>query len=216
MELTNRYAEALQLAYKLHKKQYRKGTEIPYLSHLLAVSAIVMEHGGSEDEAIAALLHDAVEDAGKVLQSVREVLGDPDLTQAEAGTRVLEYIRERFGDAVAHIVQECSDAETDPKPPYLERKRAYLSRLTEASLPARLVSAADKLHNLRAIVADYRIHGEALWQRFVSEADSLEEKRRLTLWYYRELAREFSSARGPGVIGAELERLLASFDAEQF
>jgi len=214
MELTNRYAEALQLAYKLHKKQYRKGTEIPYLSHLLAVSAIVMEHGGSEDEAIAALLHDAVEDAGKasVLQSVREVLGDPDLAPAEAGTRVLEYIRERFGDAVAHIVRECSDAETDPKPPYLERKRACLSRLREAPPPARLVSAADKLHNLRAIVADYRVHGEALWQRFVSEVESTEEKRRLTLWYYRELAREFSSARGPGVIGAELERLLASFD----
>jgi len=216
MELTNRYAEALQLAYKLHKKQYRKGTEIPYLSHLLAVSAIVMEHGGSEDEAIAALLHDAVEDAGKELQSVGEVLGDPDLTQAEAGTRVLEYIRELFGETVAHIVRECSDAETYPKPAYQKRKQDYLSRLREAPPPARLVSAADKLHNLRAIVADYRAHGEALWKRFVSEVSSTEEKRRLTLWYYRELAREFSSERGPRVIGAELERLLASFDAEQF
>ncbi|ADD26933.1 HD domain-containing protein [Meiothermus ruber] len=199
MELTNRYAEALELAYELHKHQYRKGTEIPYLSHLLAVSALVMEHGGGEDEAIAALLHDAVEDAGKVLQS-------------EAGVRVLEHIRQRFGEAVAQIVRECSDTETEPKPPYLERKQAYLRHLTEASPPARLVSAADKLHNLRAIVADYRTHGEALWQRFVSEAETIEEKRRLTLWYYRELAKEFSSDGGSRLIGAELERLLSGFD----
>ncbi|MCX7803254.1 MAG: HD domain-containing protein [Meiothermus ruber] len=212
MELTNCYAEALELAYELHKHQYRKGTEIPYLSHLLAVSALVMEHGGGEDEAIAALLHDAVEDAGKVLQSVRAVLGDSRISQSEAGVRVLEHIRQRFGEAVAQIVRECSDTETEPKPPYLERKQAYLRHLTEASPPARLVSAADKLHNLRAIVADYRTHGEALWQRFVSEAETIEEKRRLTLWYYRELAKEFSSERGPRLIGAELERLLSGFD----
>jgi (p)ppGpp synthase/HD superfamily hydrolase len=212
MELTNRYAEALELAYELHKHQYRKGTEIPYLSHLLAVSALVMEHGGGEDEAIAALLHDAVEDAGKVLQSVRAVLGDSRISQSEAGVRVLEHIRQRFGEAVAQIVRECGDTETEPKPPYLERKQAYLRHLTEASPPARLVSAADKLHNLRAIVADYRTHGEALWQRFVSEAETIEEKRRLTLWYYRELAKEFSSDGGSRLIGAELERLLSGFD----
>ena len=125
---------------------------------------------------------------------------------------MLEHIRQRFGEAVAQIVRECSDTETEPKPPYLERKQAYLRHLTEASPPARLVSAADKLHNLRAIVADYRTHGEALWQRFVSEAETIEEKRRLTLWYYRELAKEFSSERGPRLIGAELERLLSGFD----
>lgn len=208
MKLTNRYADALNLAYQLHKTQPRKGTDIPYLSHPLAVSALVMEHGGSEDEAIAALLHDAVEDAGKVLQSVREVLGDPTIPKEEAGARVLEHIRGGFGEKVAGIVQECSDAETDPKPPYLERKRAYLEHLAHASPSARLVSAADKLHNLRAIVADHRAHGDALWLRFISEVDGVEEKRRLTLWYYSQLAEEFSSERGPQVIGAQLKRLL--------
>ena len=141
-----RFEDALRYAARTHARQWRKGTTIPYITHLLAVAAIVGEHGGTETEVIAALLHDAVEDQG--------------------GAPRLQEIRERFGDEVAAIVQECSDTDRTPKPPWRERKEAYIEHLAGAAPSARLVSAADKLHNARAILADYRERGDALWSRF--------------------------------------------------
>ena len=162
--LSPRFDEALAYASRLHRDQLRKGGAIPYVSHLLAVTAIVLEHGGTEDEAIAALLHDAVEDQG--------------------GPATREAIRERFGEGVVAIVDGCTDAETIPKPPWQDRKEAYIAHIAGASPSVRLVSAADKLHNTRAILADYRHLGEALWCRFNGKRDG-------TLWYYRALADAF-------------------------
>ena len=146
--LTERYAEALQLAWRLHRTQVRKGTSMPYVSHLIAVSSLALEHGANEDEAIAALLHDAVEDAG--------------------GKPTLDMIRIRFGDAVADIVAGCTDAYVEPKPDWRPRKDAYLAHLANASASVRLVSASDKLHNARSILLDLRVHGPALWSRFTA------------------------------------------------
>ena len=137
-----RFIAAVEEASRYHAGQLRKGTEVPYLAHLLSVAALVLEDGGSEDEAIAALLHDAVEDAG--------------------GRRTLEAIRERFGDEVAMIVMACSDTDATPKPPWRARKESYLAHLADETTPASVlrVSLADKLHNARAILSDYRILGE--------------------------------------------------------
>ena len=146
MSLSTRFEEALILATRLHAGQVRKGTTIPYIAHLLGVTSIVLEHGGDEEEAIAALLHDAAEDQG--------------------GKAILEDIRGRFGYGVAEIVEGCTDAWTDPKPPWRERKQAYVAALRRASASVRLVSSADKLHNARAILGDYRALGEAVWERF--------------------------------------------------
>lgn len=163
--LTNRFSQALDYAAELHKTQYRKGTEIPYLSHLLAVCALVLEAGGDEDQAIAALLHDAVEDQG--------------------GAPTLDEIRHRFGDKVAEIVAGCTDAWVVPKPPWRERKLAYFEHLTNAPATTLLISLADKLHNARAVLADYRVLGEVLWPRFTGGREG-------TLWYYKELDRIFT------------------------
>jgi (p)ppGpp synthase/HD superfamily hydrolase len=127
--LTRRFELALQFASGLHHSQCRKGTPIPYISHLMAVSALVLEAGGDEDLAIAALLHDAVEDQG--------------------GAPTLQIIRRMFGDRVANVVMECSDTDREPKPPWRERKERYLTHLLSASADALLVSMADKLHNAR-------------------------------------------------------------------
>ncbi len=167
--LTRRYNEAFEMAARLHAKQFRKGTTIPYLSHLLAVSGLVLEQGGSEDEAIAALLHDAVEDQG----------GQPVLTE----------IKRVFGAEVADIVEGCSDTDVLPKPPWRERKVAYITHVAAAPAPVRLVSAADKLHNARAILADYRALGDELWPRFNAGQTEI-------LWYYRALVAAFRQA-GP-------------------
>lgn len=155
------------LASFLHRNQLRKGTNIPYISHLLAVAVIVLEHGGTEDEAIAALSHDAIEDAG--------------------GDVARQEIRKHFGDEVVAIVDGCTDTGTIPKPPWRARKEAYIAHLAGADLSIRLVSAADKLHNARSILMDYLEHGESLWPRFNGGRDG-------TLWYYRTLADEFRSA----------------------
>ena len=182
--LSPRFDNALAVARQLHAGQVRKGTEIPYASHLLAVAAIVLEHGGGEDEAIAALLHDAVEDRG--------------------GAATRGEIRQRFGEGVAAIVDGCSDADTVPKPPWRERKEAYVAHVAAAPPPVRLVSAADKLHNARALLADYRQLGEALWGRFNGG-------RMGTLWYYRALADAFGAAeRTP--LTEELERTVAELE----
>lgn len=162
MSLSPRFQNALSFAAHLHAGQVRKGTSIPYISHLLAVAGLVLEHGGNEDEAIAALLHDAVEDQG--------------------GAATREEIRTRFGDRVVNIVDGCTDSDTIPKPPWRERKQAHLDHLRTASPSVKLVSTADKLHNVRCIVEGLRVQGpEVVWSRFKAGPDD-------QLWYYRECA----------------------------
>ena len=164
MSLSHRFEQALVYASIVHAGHVRKGTTIPYVSHLLAVAALVLEHGGDEDEAIAALLHDAVEDAG----------GQPRLAD----------IRQRFGERVAEIVLGCTDTDVCPKPPWKARKEAYIAHLEQVSPSARLVSCCDKLHNTRCIVADLRMLGDAVWQRFTGRRDG-------SLWYYTALLAEY-------------------------
>lgn len=180
--LTPRFDAALALASELHRRQARKGTQIPYISHLLAVVGIALEHGATEDEAIAALLHDAVEDQG--------------------GPLTLHTIRSEFGEAVAAIVAACTQATSNPC--WRERKAEYISQIPSKSRSARLVSAADKLHNARAILADYRVHEELLWERFNGGRDG-------TLWYYRALVDAFLTMGSDSLI-EELERTVAEFE----
>lgn len=170
--LTNRFNIALAFAADLHARQMRKGTTIPYLSHLMAVAAIVLEHGGTEDHAIAALLHDAIEDQGH------------DFEGGVDGLR--QQIETRFGTAVLTIVEACTDADTIPKPPWRERKEAYVAHIRTAPADVLIVSCADKLHNARAILRDYQNIGDALWQRFTGGKDG-------TLWYYQALVDAFQS-----------------------
>src|SRR5215831_5244587 len=144
--LTHRFDEAFQYAHGLHRTQTRKGTTVPYISHLMAVAALVIEHGGDEDQAIAALLHDAAEDQG--------------------GLATLGDIERRFGAKVAEIVSDCSDACTEPKPEWRARKKAYLAKLSTKPKCSLLVSLADKVHNAEAILYDYRVLGDRLWARF--------------------------------------------------
>jgi (p)ppGpp synthase/HD superfamily hydrolase len=186
--LSDKFSEALELAAEMHRDQYRKGTPIPYVSHLLAVAAIVLEHGGSENEAIAALLHDAIEDAG--------------------GDTARQRIRARFDDQVVRIVEGCTDAETIPKPPWRKRKEAYIAHLAQACPSVLLVSCADKLHNARSIQADYRVQGEALWRRFAG-------RRWGTLWYYRALADRFDTlACAPAELACEFRRTVVELEFE--
>ncbi|MGH2496720.1 MAG: HD domain-containing protein [Ktedonobacteraceae bacterium] len=184
MELSTRFDEALVLAARLHAGQTRKGTSIPYIAHLLAVAGIVLEQGGSEDEAIAALLHDAIEDQG--------------------GASTRQLIRERFGENVVEIVNGCTDAESMPKPPWRGRKEAYIAHMADAPAPVRLVSAADKLHNARAILADYRAIGETLWKRFNGGKEG-------TLWYYRSLVTVLRNAERTPLV-EELERVVSEIE----
>lgn len=167
MILTSRYDDAFHYAHTLHRDQTRKGTAIPYISHLMTVSALVVEHGGNEDQAIAALLHDAAEDQG--------------------GAETLDEIRRRYGDAVADIVADCTDAWTEPKPDWRPRKEAYLAKLPAKPVQSLLVSVADKTHNAEAILFDYRTLGDPLWERFNGGAEG-------TRWYYSALAGVFSQA----------------------
>jgi len=164
VQLGEKFEQALAYALRLHAGQARKGTQVPYAAHLLAVSALVLEDGGSEVEAIAGLLHDAVEDQG--------------------GLDTLHEIQRRFGVEVAGIVKGCSDSMEIPKPPWKPRKQAYMEHLLHASDNVCRVSLADKLHNARAIHRDFRLLGDALWQRFVGGKDG-------TLWYYASLIQVF-------------------------
>jgi (p)ppGpp synthase/HD superfamily hydrolase len=184
MQLSSRFYEAFSYAAGLHARQRRKLSGEPYLAHLLSVAALVMEHGGSEDEAIAALLHDAVEDQG--------------------GLATLEEIRRRFGQVIAEIVEGCTDATVMPKPPWRQRKEAYLTRLRSASSSVRLVSAADKLHNARAILREYRGRGESLWDNFRGGREG-------TLWYYRSVV-EALQPFGPSPLVEELARTVAEIE----
>lgn len=162
--LSSRFEGALILATRLHTNQVRKGARIPYIAHLLAVTALVLEDGGDEDQAIAALLHDAVEDQG--------------------GIETLDVIRRRFGVRVAHIVEGCSDSFKYPKPPWWERKVNYLRHLREADIDVLRVSLADKLHNACSILRDLQQNGDVIWERFKGGKDG-------TIWYYRSLVAIF-------------------------
>jgi (p)ppGpp synthase/HD superfamily hydrolase len=180
MVLSSRFEDALGYAARLHAEQVRKGTGVPYIAHLLAVTALALEYGADEETAIAALLHDAVEDQG--------------------GAATLEAIRQRFGARVAEIVDGCSDTDVTPKPPWRARKEAYIAHVRVAPPDVRLVSAADKLHNARSILADYRVLGDALWDRFTGGKAG-------TLWYYRALVDAFRAA-GPSPLVEELARVV--------
>jgi (p)ppGpp synthase/HD superfamily hydrolase len=160
VRLGSRFLRAFEFAFKKHQKQVRKASTIPYIAHLMGVTSLVLEAGGDEDLAIAALLHDVVEDCG--------------------GVPMLKEVRRRFGKRVAHVVAGCTDADTYPKPPWQERKEQYIEQLKHADADTRLVSAADKLNNLRSILSDYRAIGESVWSRFNGGRDG-------TLWYYRTL-----------------------------
>ncbi len=184
-KLGRRFEQALLFACRKHAGQVRKGTRIPYVAHLLGVAGLVLEAGGDEDLAIAALLHDVVEDCG--------------------GAPMLKEVRRRFGKRVAHVVAGCTDSDTYPKPPWRGRKEKYLKHLRTADADVRLVSAADKVHNARAILTDYREIGEPIWERF-------QGKREGTLWYYRELAKE-SRRRKPTCLGRELGRVVSELEA---
>lgn len=184
--LSARFENALVYASRVHAGQTRKGGDVPYVSHLLAVAGLVLEDGGTEDEAIAALLHDAIED-------------QPELTS-------LEEIAERFGDEVARIVEGCSDTLEHPKPPWHERKRGYLEHLESADEAVLRVSCADKLHNVRTMLTDLRTNGDDFWSRFNASRED-------QLWYYRSLAdlfaRRFSSP-----LSEELQQRVKELEGE--
>ena len=180
-----RFLRAFVFAAEKHKGQTRKASSIPYIAHLMGVASLVLEAGGDEDLAIAALLHDVVEDCG--------------------GTPMLKEVRRRFGSRVAKVVDGCTDAYTDPKPPWRERKEKYIARLRNEDRDTRLVSAADKLNNVRSIVSDYRAVGESVWSRFKGEREG-------TLWYYRSLRDEFLRDR-PNRITRDLARAVSELES---
>lgn len=175
---SDRFCDALVYAAALHAQQRRKVSGAPYVSHLLRVAGIALEYGADEDEAIAALLHDAVEDQG--------------------GSQAREAIVLRFGRRVAEIIDGCTDTDQQPKPPWRARKKAYLARLQESSPSVRLVVAADKLDNARSLAASYRQHGEAVWQGFRGGRDG-------TLWYFHSAVKVFQQF-GPHPLIDELQR----------
>jgi (p)ppGpp synthase/HD superfamily hydrolase len=168
--LSERFLEAFELAFHLHNQQLRKESKIPYIAHLMAVSSLVLENGGNENQAIAALLHDAVEDQG--------------------GWDTLKDIKDKFGEEVASLVDGCTDAYTNPKPPWKERKVAYLEKMKTAPESVILVSLADKVHNARSILLDLQDSGDQIWEKFNGGKAG-------TLWYYQSLANIFDSAPYP-------------------
>jgi (p)ppGpp synthase/HD superfamily hydrolase len=184
VQLSGRFDAALKLASDLHRTQMRKSSDNPYLAHLLGVAGLVLEHGGSEDEAIAGLLHDAVEDQG--------------------GKPTLDLIRREFGDEVAALVFALSDTDVTPKPPWRARKEEYLLHLEEAPMGVLRVSAADKLQNLRSIVRDYLVVGEDLWNRFSAPSSD-------QVWNYRALADVFRRRLG-GPLASDLSRAVADLE----
>ena len=192
-EDARRLGDALNYATWLHRAQQRKATPIPYTAHLLAVAALVLEHGGTTSEAIAGVLHDAVEDQG--------------------GDATLHEIRRRYGDEVAAIVTGCTDGipgEARDGASWRTRKEIYIAQLASASASVVLVSASDKLHNARSILADLRDQRDALWSRFKGGREG-------TLWYYRSLVDAFSALPRPAAahqpLFAELERTIVAIEA---
>jgi (p)ppGpp synthase/HD superfamily hydrolase len=186
VRLSRNFEQALVYATRIHGGQLRKKTRIPYIAHIIGVTAIAMEYGANETEAIGALLHDAVEDCG--------------------GAKRLRDIERKFGRSVAKIVAGCTDTDQTPKPPWLTRKKDYIAHLSDASISTQLVSASDKLHNVRAILMSYRSDGEKLWGRFRGGKEG-------TLWYYAALLRAFSKSRKLAPLLAEIDRTLTSLEA---
>lgn len=185
--LTARFEDAFHYANALHGTQRRKGGDVPYISHLLGVASLVLDDGGDEDEAIAALLHDAAEDHG--------------------GRPRLDDIRKRFGDKVARIVEHCTDSWVEPKEPWVERKQRYVEHAGSLPADALRVSVADKVHNAYSILRDLRNVGESIWERFTAEADDVVE-------YYAGLVRAFRQA-GGGPLVQELERIVNGIQRER-
>ncbi|HEY8178632.1 MAG TPA: HD domain-containing protein [Candidatus Limnocylindria bacterium] len=184
---SERLIDALGVAARLHAGQRRKGSDIPYLSHLLGTCGIALDYGAGEDEAIAALLHDVIEDV-----------------QPTADARAAVAA---FGPEVLRIVEGCTDSDTHPKPPWRERKEAYVARVADDDAPILLVSAADKLHNSRSIVSDLRRFGTATWDRFTGRRDG-------SLWYYRALVDAFRAnpAHLPELVD-ELDRTVSEMES---
>jgi (p)ppGpp synthase/HD superfamily hydrolase len=188
MSISEKFQEALIYATRVHGNQIRKKTGIPFIAHILGVTAIAMEYGANETEAIGAILHDTVEDCG--------------------GMKRLQDIREKFGEDVAGIVDGCTDTYEAPKPPWLERKRAYiehLKQLKQSDSSTRLVSASDKLHNTRAILAELRRHGLGVFERFSGKMDG-------TLWYYRTLVTTFRRHGDHADLIDELDRVVSEIE----
>lgn len=186
VRLGPRFLKAFLFAAEKHAGQTRKTTTVPYIAHLMGVASLALEFGGEEDIAIAALLHDVVEDCG--------------------GAPMLREVRRRFGPRVAKIVDGCTDSDAFPKPPWRERKENYLRHLKGAGADTRLVSAADKLNNVRSILSDYREVGESVWERFNGGRDG-------TLWYYRALLKEFQRGQANRLI-RELELAVRELEAK--
>jgi (p)ppGpp synthase/HD superfamily hydrolase len=185
MKLSRQFEKALVYATRAHGDQTRKKTGIPYIAHILGVTAIAMEYGANETEAIAALLHDAVEDCG--------------------GERRLRDIERKFGKGVAKIVDGCTDTYEKPKPPWLERKKNYIAHLKDSDSSTRLVSASDKLHNTRAILAELRRDGLEVFGRFSGKKDG-------TLWYYRALVTAFREHGDHTDLVDELDRVVTQIE----
>jgi len=186
IKLGSRFERAFLFAKEKHAGQTRKASGIPYLAHLMGVASLALEYGGDEDIAIAALLHDVVEDCG--------------------GAAMLQQVKRRFGSRVAKIVAGCTDSDTLPKPPWRERKDRYLRHLKSADDDTRLVSAADKLNNVRSILSDYREVGEFVWERFNGGREG-------TLWYYRALLEEFQRGK-PNRLIREFELVVLELEAK--
>ncbi|HYZ69528.1 MAG TPA: HD domain-containing protein [Mycobacterium sp.] len=182
-KLTDKFAEAMVYAERKHHTQVRKGGDIPYVGHLLSVAGLVINDNGSEAQAIAALLHDAVEDAG--------------------GPEALEEIRTKFGDEVARMVQECSDTDETPKPPWRDRKQDYINHLAEVGNDTLLVSVADKLDNARSMLRDHHEHGPQLWQRFTVKNPQDH------LWYYGAVLDAYRRRGLSSWMVDELDRVIA-------
>ena len=181
-----RLIAATRVALEMHAAQVRKGSDVPYASHLFGTCSIALDHGANEDQAIAALLHDAIED-------VHYAPGARDAVAA-------------FGPEVLRIVEACTDADTHPKPPWMARKTAYLEHLADADGAVLLVSASDKLHNARSMVADHRRVGAALWGRFKASKDE-------TLWNYRALVTAFrANPAHPADLVDELDRTVTELE----
>jgi GTP pyrophosphokinase len=184
--LGERFETAVRYAMTAHHGQSRKGTDTPYMSHLLGVASIVLDGGGDEDDAIAALLHDVAEDHG--------------------GRQRLDDVRSRFGDKVARIVEACTDSWTTPKEPWIERKTRYVDHARHLAADELRVSAADKVHNAWSILRDLRSVGDHTWNRFNAKPDDV-------MWYYQSLVRAFREA-GGGPLVEELARIVRGIERE--
>jgi len=184
MQFTPRIERAFSMARQLHTMQTRKGNGSPYIAHLLAVASLVIENGGTEDEAIAALLHDSVEDQG--------------------GLNTLHEIRAQFGDSVSEIVDECTDSFDDPKPPWKERKKAFIESISQKSKSAALVLLADATHNAGSLLNDFRSIGDDIWEQFNGGKTG-------TLWYYRSLA-EVLNRSGSSNLVQQLQSFVVALD----